>query len=481
MSFSKILSGRYKIHRNDYKKLCKQPSNTSEKAKKAILMDEYLNFILPIVVKDGIDFDASVEAIPGPSISQVEILLRLIYFGFLFSFDSNDEFKWMKEYRLSERIRCLIYSYKLNLSDIDSISAFGSMISRPHVGFSHRESLEKCSEYVRRWLSGSLDFISEGSPTYSLLRDHVRTIVGSDYFTTPPPPPTHIEYQQHINFPWTLEEWLQINQSKILETQVLPGSNIQCTQWRLTQEVRTIIGGILKSFKCIHEQFYVCGQLNTQNIMLSEGLDVKLTDVKLVRGNKASFKDDFSKLKEIIEKIIHNVAGNGNVPKDVLHFMSFLGKPMDSVLLKMLYNHPCTWSAYDVIKNVSLFRMVIECSTIVSKEVTYAMNYMPGEIYTNWRSMVPKKSSMETFKNDWIENYSDGEGPLEILYFMRDAYPHFHKTLEPTETEGQLFALFPNYLAFFVWLTHRIDGIAEIYTKSTFDFIDAKDKKKVTS
>ncbi|CAL5344510.1 unnamed protein product [Camellia sinensis] len=87
--------------------------------------------------------------------------------------------------------------------------------------------------------------------------------------------------------------------------------------------------GILKSFKSIHEQFYVCGQLNTQNIMLSEGLDVKLTDVKLVRGNKASFKDDFSKLKEIIEKIIHNVAGNGNVPKDVLYFMSFLGKPMD--------------------------------------------------------------------------------------------------------------------------------------------------------
>ncbi|KAF5941095.1 hypothetical protein HYC85_022262 [Camellia sinensis] len=66
--------------------------------------------------------------------------------------------------------------------------------------------------------------------------------------------------------------------------------------------------------------------------MLSEGLDVKFTDVKLVCGNKASFKDDFSKLKEIIEKIIHNVAGNGNVPKDVLHFMSFLGKPMDSVL-----------------------------------------------------------------------------------------------------------------------------------------------------
>ncbi|CAL5343228.1 unnamed protein product [Camellia sinensis] len=244
-------------------------------------------------------------------------------------FDLNDEFKWLKKYRLSERIRSLVYSYKLNPSDLDSISVFGSMISRPHVGFSHRESLEKCSEYVRRWLSGSLDFISEGSPTYSLLRDHVRMIVGSDYFTTPPPPPTHIEYQQQINFPWTLEEWLQINQSKILETAVLPGPNIQCTQWRLTQEVRAIIGGILKSFKSIHEQFYVCGQLNTENIMLSEGLDVKLIDVKLVRGNEASFKDDFSKLKEIIEKIIHNVAGNGNVPKDVLHFMSFLGKPMD--------------------------------------------------------------------------------------------------------------------------------------------------------
>ena len=72
--------------------------------------------------------------------------------------------------------------------------------------------------------------------------------------------------------------------------------------------------------------------------MPSEGLDVKLTDVKLVRGNKASFKDDFSKLKEIIEKIIHNVAGNGNLPKDVLHFMSFFGKPIDMYgLLSCVY------------------------------------------------------------------------------------------------------------------------------------------------
>ncbi|GMP68454.1 hypothetical protein CsSME_00028076 [Camellia sinensis var. sinensis] len=147
----------------------------------------------------------------------------------------------------------------------------------------------------------------------------------------------------------------------------------------------------------------------------------------------------------------------------------------------MLYNHPCTWSAYDVIKNVSLIRMVIECSTAVSKKVTFALSHMPGEICMNWTSMVPKKSSMETLKDDWIKNQSD-EGALEILYFMRNAYPHFHKKLEPkiqnlTTTEGQLFALFSNYLAVFVELTHAIDEIAEIYTKSTFDFIDAKDKK----
>ncbi|CAL5411193.1 unnamed protein product [Camellia sinensis] len=129
----------------------------------------------------------------------------------------------------------------------------------------------------------------------------------------------------------------------------------------LTQEEfsRQVLGqkkrGILKSFKSIHEQFYVCGQLNTQNIMLSESLDVKLTDVKLVRGNKASFKDDFSKLKEIIKKIIHNVAGNGNVPKDVLHFMSFLGKPMDrwvrnpikrEDVQKMVMSHPMGLSQF---------------------------------------------------------------------------------------------------------------------------------------
>ncbi|KAI8001779.1 Chloroplastic import inner membrane translocase subunit TIM22-2 [Camellia lanceoleosa] len=62
---------------------------------------------------------------PGPQISKVETLLRL------------------------------------NLSDLNSISTFGSISSRPHLDFSHRESLEKCIQYVRRWLSDSLDFISE--------------------------------------------------------------------------------------------------------------------------------------------------------------------------------------------------------------------------------------------------------------------------------------------------------------------------------
>ncbi|CAL5408353.1 unnamed protein product [Camellia sinensis] len=139
--------------------------------------------------------------------------------------------------------------------------------------------------------------------------------------------------------------------------------------------------GILKSFKSIHEQFYVCGQLNTQNIMLSEGLDVKLTDVKLVRGNKASFKDDFSKLKEIMEKIIHNVASNGNVPKDVLHFMSFLGKPMDrnpikrEDVQKMVMSHPMDPSQFYCYSNRSVLATPQGLSPIPVLTCTYIPRY----------------------------------------------------------------------------------------------------------
>ncbi|XP_038713915.1 uncharacterized protein LOC120007630 [Tripterygium wilfordii] len=128
--------------------------------------------------------------------SVVGDLLHLLYFGSLFDVKSQGDFTSTMLTRTHERGCCLTYDYVtddatdlLGESDLDLISKVGSlMISRPlDSGLSHKNALQRCIQHAKLWLANSDSPIEpKDNDTYSGLREKLKKIMASDYFTTTP-------------------------------------------------------------------------------------------------------------------------------------------------------------------------------------------------------------------------------------------------------------------------------------------------------
>lgn len=128
--------------------------------------------------------------------SAVEGLLALLYFGSLFDVKPQSEFTSMMLMRTHERVCCLTYDYVtddatelLGETDLDMISALGGMVtSRPlYSGISHRSALQGCLQHAKLWLHGAHQTIAEDSSvTYASLREKLKKIMDSDYYTATP-------------------------------------------------------------------------------------------------------------------------------------------------------------------------------------------------------------------------------------------------------------------------------------------------------
>ncbi|CAA7036182.1 unnamed protein product [Microthlaspi erraticum] len=132
----------------------------------------------------------------GGSKLELEDLVNILYFGSLFDVKSQNEFTSTMLTRTHERGCCLTYDYVtddatdlLGDRDLDSISKLWSlMISRPvDSSLSHKNALERCIEHAKLWLSNSDQLIeSNCDVSYAGLREKLKKIMASDYFTTTP-------------------------------------------------------------------------------------------------------------------------------------------------------------------------------------------------------------------------------------------------------------------------------------------------------
>ncbi|CAN8304293.1 unnamed protein product [Cochlearia groenlandica] len=126
----------------------------------------------------------------------LEDLVNLLYFGSLFDVKSPNDFASIMLTRSHERGCCLTYDYVteeakdlLGDCDLDSISKLWSlMVSRPvDSSLSHKNALERCVEHAKLWLANSDKPIeSNCNVSYALLREKLKKIMGSDYFTATP-------------------------------------------------------------------------------------------------------------------------------------------------------------------------------------------------------------------------------------------------------------------------------------------------------
>uniref|UniRef100_A0A1J3E536 Glycine-rich protein n=1 Tax=Noccaea caerulescens TaxID=107243 RepID=A0A1J3E536_NOCCA len=132
----------------------------------------------------------------GANKLELEDLVNILYFGSLFDVKSQNEFASTMLTRTHERGCCLTYDYVtddatdlLGDRDLDSISKLWSlMISRPvDSSLSHKNALERCIEHAKLWLSNSDQPIeSNCNVSYAGLREKLKKIMASDYFTTTP-------------------------------------------------------------------------------------------------------------------------------------------------------------------------------------------------------------------------------------------------------------------------------------------------------
>lgn len=128
--------------------------------------------------------------------SSVEDLLALLYFGCLFDVKPHGDFPSTMLTRTHERGCCLTYDYVtddatelLGEKDLDMISALAGLVtSRPlNSGISHRSALQGCLQHAKLWLQRANQPIVVGSSvTYNSLREKVKKIMNSDYYTTTP-------------------------------------------------------------------------------------------------------------------------------------------------------------------------------------------------------------------------------------------------------------------------------------------------------
>ncbi|XP_078171088.1 glycine-rich protein [Carex rostrata] len=126
----------------------------------------------------------------------IEDLLRLVYFGSLFDVRSQSEFTAMMLTRSHERGCCLTYDYVtddevdlLSEKDLNLISVLGSLVtSRPvNEVVSHKSALEACISHAKLWISSSDQPINPEAPaTYAALKEKLKKIISSDFFTATP-------------------------------------------------------------------------------------------------------------------------------------------------------------------------------------------------------------------------------------------------------------------------------------------------------
>ncbi|KAF9673499.1 hypothetical protein SADUNF_Sadunf10G0030600 [Salix dunnii] len=134
--------------------------------------------------------------VPEASNEMMEDLLHLLYFGSLFDVKSQNDFTATMLTRTHERGCCLTYDYVtddatdlLGERDLDMISMLGGLlISRPgNTSLSHKNALQRCMEHAKLWLANSDQPIdSTTNVSYAELRERLKKIMASDYFTTTP-------------------------------------------------------------------------------------------------------------------------------------------------------------------------------------------------------------------------------------------------------------------------------------------------------
>ncbi|CAN6976180.1 unnamed protein product [Brassica rapa subsp. trilocularis] len=126
----------------------------------------------------------------------LEDLVNLLYFGSLFDVKSQNELASIMLTRTHERGCCLVYDTVTDEStdllcdkDLDLISELWTMmVSRPADSFlSHKNALERCVEHAKLWLASSDQPIASNcNVSYAGLREKLKKIMGSNYFTITP-------------------------------------------------------------------------------------------------------------------------------------------------------------------------------------------------------------------------------------------------------------------------------------------------------
>ncbi|KAH0878432.1 hypothetical protein HID58_065826 [Brassica napus] len=127
---------------------------------------------------------------------KLEDLVNLLYFGSLFDVKSQNELASIMLTRTHERGCCLVYDTVTDEStdllcdkDLDLISELWTMmVSRPADSFlSHKNALERCVEHAKLWLANSDQPIASNcNVSYAGLREKLKKIMGSNYFTITP-------------------------------------------------------------------------------------------------------------------------------------------------------------------------------------------------------------------------------------------------------------------------------------------------------
>ncbi|KAJ0257752.1 hypothetical protein HA466_0085660 [Hirschfeldia incana] len=136
------------------------------------------------------------DAPPEEEKKELEDLVNLLYFGCLFDVKSQSELGSIMMTRTHERGCCLVYDTVTDEStdllcdkDLDLISELWTMmVSRPADSFlSHKNALERCVEHAKLWLANSDQPIASNcNVSYAGLREKLKKIMGSNYFTITP-------------------------------------------------------------------------------------------------------------------------------------------------------------------------------------------------------------------------------------------------------------------------------------------------------
>ncbi|XP_073005239.1 uncharacterized protein [Typha latifolia] len=204
----------------------------------ASLIDELEKLRLPLSAAISEELSRAASPPPPPSppkeapeTADVEDLVSLLYFGCLFDVKPQSEFTATMLTRTHERGCCLTYDYVtddatdlLGERDLDAISALGALVtSRPAcVGVSHKDALRGCVEHARLWISKSDQPIHPDSTvTYDGLREKLKKILASDYFTTTP------EMKAPVDVAAAVGKYGGVSQVQISDADTVPAPSVE--------------------------------------------------------------------------------------------------------------------------------------------------------------------------------------------------------------------------------------------------------------